>query len=152
MSKRKSDDQAPEPASKPASAPTPDESIKKSSTPVDWEALKADPRVNVLPPSGRSFVITGVRSPGMLGDKSGTTQANSKTQSGTKISPSDENRDHANDEAEELLQLMRKRGIPTTRANYLELAYGKGCIPKPWTREHESGLPAELQNWKQFKD
>lgn len=39
---------------------------------------------------------------------------------------------------------MQARGIPVTRANYLYEAYGDE-MPDPWTAEHESMLPDELQ-------
>ena len=51
---------------------------------------------------------------------------------------------------EQLLGLMKERGVPVTRENYLHLAFF-GEIPDPWTAEHEADLPAELQDRSQFK-
>jgi hypothetical protein len=44
---------------------------------------------------------------------------------------------------------MRKEGVPLTRENYLKRAYGDD-LPEVWGAEHESELPAELQDWSQF--
>jgi hypothetical protein len=55
-----------------------------------------------------------------------------------------------NSEAEELLADMKRKGIAPTRENDLHVAYF-GDIPDPWTAEHEADLPAELQDWSQFK-
>jgi hypothetical protein len=43
-----------------------------------------------------------------------------------------------------VLDELKKRSIPVTRANYLALAYPEG-VPKPWTAELEAQLPEVLQ-------
>ena len=42
-----------------------------------------------------------------------------------------------------MLRMMRKAGIPITRKNYIDVAWGSE--PEDWTPEHEAQLPEELQ-------
>jgi len=65
-----------------------------------------------------------------------TSQAASVTRTGT--DPSD------------LLRLMKERGVPLTRDNYLHMAYF-GELPEQWTPEHEADLPKQFQDFSQFK-
>jgi hypothetical protein len=44
----------------------------------------------------------------------------------------------------ELMQLMRECGVTVTRENYIAMAWDNK-IPDPWTPEHETMLPPELQ-------
>jgi hypothetical protein len=43
------------------------------------------------------------------------------------------------------LAYMVKRGLPLTRENFIELAYG-GDRPEPWTAEHEADIPYPFQH------
>lgn len=49
--------------------------------------------------------------------------------------------DHPKDGIIEMLELA---GLPITRQNYIEMAYGAD-VPEPWTWEYEEGLPEFLQ-------
>lgn len=51
---------------------------------------------------------------------------------------------------DEVLALMRKNGVPITRANYIEAAWGP--TPPTWDAEMESELPEQLQDWGLFKE
>jgi DNA-binding PadR family transcriptional regulator len=53
-------------------------------------------------------------------------------------------------EGEPSLQRMILRDLPITREAFIQLAYGKE-EPAEWTPEHESNLPAELQDWSVFE-
>jgi hypothetical protein len=48
------------------------------------------------------------------------------------------------DDDDPVLQLMRDRGIPITRENYIEMNW-MGDPPEPWTAEDEDQLPEELR-------
>lgn len=50
-----------------------------------------------------------------------------------------------------LVNWLTKKGIPVNRENYLQLAYPDGP-PRPWTAEHESALPDELQDMDKVED
>jgi hypothetical protein len=53
------------------------------------------------------------------------------------------------DSRDELIALMKKSGIPITRENYIEVAWGE---PLPeWDAALESELPEELQDWTLFE-
>lgn len=53
------------------------------------------------------------------------------------------------DSRDELIALMRETGIPVTRENYIEVAWGE---PLPeWNAELEAELPDALQDWTQFE-
>lgn len=45
------------------------------------------------------------------------------------------------------VESMLNRGIPLTRQNYLDMAYGAD-LPKPedWNHEHEAGLPEPFRD------
>ena len=45
---------------------------------------------------------------------------------------------------------MAKHGYEPTRENYITSEWEK-LDPEEWTPEHESSLPAKLQNWDLFK-
>jgi hypothetical protein len=50
----------------------------------------------------------------------------------------------------DLIETMKKAGVPVTRENYIEMAWG---LPLPeWTAELEMELPAELQDWALFEN
>jgi hypothetical protein len=51
---------------------------------------------------------------------------------------------------DEVLALMRENGVPITRANYIEAAWGPN--PPAWEAAMESGLPKELQDWSLFEE
>lgn len=53
------------------------------------------------------------------------------------------------DDQDEVLELMRANGVPITRANYIEVAWGP--LPPLWDAAMESGLPKGLQDWSLFK-
>lgn len=53
------------------------------------------------------------------------------------------------DDEDPVLALMRENGVPITRANYIEAAWGPA--PPQWDAEMESGLPKELQDWSLFE-
>ena len=58
-------------------------------------------------------------------------------------------RDAVMNAQEELIDLMRRAGIPITRENYIAAAWGN---PLPeWTAELEFELPEELQDWSLFE-
>jgi hypothetical protein len=49
----------------------------------------------------------------------------------------------------DLIELMKEAGVPVTRENYIEAAWG---LPLPeWTAELEAELPKELQDWSLFE-
>jgi len=48
-----------------------------------------------------------------------------------------------------LVAWMRANSVAVNRRNYIELNWGE--VPKPWTVEDESELPAELQEWSIFE-
>jgi len=49
----------------------------------------------------------------------------------------------------DLIELMKKAGVPVTRENYIDMAWGQ---PLPeWTAELEMELPKELQDWSLFE-
>jgi hypothetical protein len=49
----------------------------------------------------------------------------------------------------DLIELMKKAGVPVTRESYIEMAWAK---PLPqWTAELEMELPTELQDWSLFE-
>ncbi len=45
---------------------------------------------------------------------------------------------------------LAANGIPVTRENYIDLAWGAN--PPEWNAELEAELPQELQNWSLFKE
>ena len=50
----------------------------------------------------------------------------------------------------DVIDMMKKAGVPVTRESYIEMAWGK---PLPeWTAELEMELPAELQDWTRFEE
>ena len=49
-----------------------------------------------------------------------------------------------------LIDTMKKTGVPVTRENYIGLAWGEP-LPEPWTAELEMELPEELQDWTLFE-
>ena len=63
--------------------------------------------------------------------KSPNSQAESTRQTGT-------------DQADVVLHMMKRDGIPLTRANYLAMAYPEG-MPQPWSAELEAELPQSLR-------
>ena len=44
--------------------------------------------------------------------------------------------------------LLKEKGLPLTRENYIALNWGE--VPQPWTVELEQELPEELQDMSQF--
>ena len=56
-----------------------------------------------------------------------------------------------NDDSDILVNWLKKKGIPVTRDNYLQLAYPDGA-PRPWTAEHEEALPDDLQDMNAVDD
>ena len=49
---------------------------------------------------------------------------------------------------DDVVDLMKRAGIPYTRENYIDVAYGN---QRPtWTAELESELPDDLQQWDLF--
>ena len=49
----------------------------------------------------------------------------------------------------DVITMIKEAGLPVTRANYIEIAWG---LPVPeWTAELELELPEELQDWTLFK-
>ena len=49
----------------------------------------------------------------------------------------------------DIIDLLEEAGIPVTRENYIDLAWGN---PLPqWTAELEAQLPEELQDWSLFE-
>ena len=56
------------------------------------------------------------------------------------------------------LDRMRERGIPLTRENYLDMAYGseneynESRKPENWGPELEAMLPREFQDWSKFPE
>ena len=49
----------------------------------------------------------------------------------------------------QMVDNMKRDGVPVTRENYIARAYGD--TPEPWTVEHEADLPYALQDWSRFK-
>jgi hypothetical protein len=49
-----------------------------------------------------------------------------------------------------LLGYMRRKRIPLTRDNFIDLCYGQ-VKPHPWTAANEAALPSEFQDWARFK-
>ena len=49
-----------------------------------------------------------------------------------------------------VVALLRAAGMAVTRENWIDAAYGVDQ-PDPWTPEHESELPEELQDWSQVR-
>jgi hypothetical protein len=53
------------------------------------------------------------------------------------------------DASDDFIDMMKRAGIPVTRQNYIEAAWGE---QRPdWTAEHEMQLPEELQDWSLFE-
>ena len=53
------------------------------------------------------------------------------------------------DSRDELVEDMKKAGIPVTRQNYIEANWGMP-LPSPWDAEYETELPEDLQDWSLF--
>ena len=50
---------------------------------------------------------------------------------------------------DDVTELMRESGVPITRENYIDAAWGGE--PPPWNAELEAQLPEELQDWSLYK-
>jgi hypothetical protein len=49
----------------------------------------------------------------------------------------------------EFIELMKRSGIPVTRQNYIDAAWGNE-LPE-WDAELEAQLPPDLQDWSLFE-
>ena len=49
-----------------------------------------------------------------------------------------------------VVALLRAAEMPVTRENWIDAAWGVD-VPDPWTGDHESELPVELQDWSKVK-
>jgi hypothetical protein len=48
-----------------------------------------------------------------------------------------------------VIDYLKKSNLPVTRENYIEANWSP--VPKPWTAEHESELPENLQDFSHVK-